>query len=69
MAEQDDRSRGRPRLTRHLAAAMCVLGLSACKYVGDPWSGNDAQWKREHFATHEPQQALYWRLLRTQSDR
>jgi len=68
MARQDQ-YRARPRFGRRLVLAMCALGLSACNYVGDPWSGSDAQWKREHFATHASEDALYWRVLRTQSDR
>ncbi len=37
--------------------------------VGDPWMGQDPQWKRSHFATESPDAQLKARAAYNQIDR
>jgi hypothetical protein len=48
-----------------------ALALSACSRheIGDPWAGRDPQWKRAHFDSQAPAQALRERAALTQIDR
>jgi hypothetical protein len=50
-------------------AAISMLGLMACNYIGDPWDSNDPQWKQQHFASQTPTDALHQRVLQIQTDR
>jgi hypothetical protein len=54
-----------------LMAVTSALALSGCTQhdIGDPWAGKDPQWKRSHFVSQTPDQALRERAALTQIDR
>jgi hypothetical protein len=53
------------------ALAGALVGLSACsgQQIGDPWAGRDPAWKRAHFVSQTPDEALRERAALTQIDR
>lgn len=52
-----------------LLPAMFMLWSCGQYHTGDPWSGQDPQWKQTHFETHAPDAQLRARAAYNQIDR
>lgn len=54
-----------------IALLSTLFMLCSCGqyYTGDPWSGQDPQWKRTHFETYAPDAQLRARAAYNQIDR